>query len=266
MKTTIYVMSATGNSLYAAQKLAQSLGESEIVLLPSDKPVILTERVGIIGPVYDGFPSPPVVNFLRGPFRQADKSQVKYLFCLHTCGKSPTFAPHIIEKLVTEAGCAPSYQNSVRMIDTHVGMVPIRAKLDWKPILDKADGTLARIATEIGEGALRIPSRRPLAGFALRFLMPKAHQTQGKTGKYLSASDVCISCGACAQICPTCAITMEKKKPRFGAGCIGCFACLLVCPKQALLYQMRNWQASYINPRSHIETYRSALWKANSTK
>ena len=228
MKTTIYVMSATGNSLYAAQKLAQSLGESEIVLLPSDKPVILTERVGIIGPVYDGFPSPPVVNFLRGPFRQADKSQVKYLFCLHTCGKSPTFAPHIIEKLVTEAGCAPSYQNSVRMIDTHVGMVPIRAKLDWKPILDKADGKLARIATEIGEGALRIPSRRPLAGFALRF--------------------------------------MEKKKPRFGAGCIGCFACLLVCPKQALLYQMRNWQASYINPRSHIETYRSTLWKANSTK
>ena len=177
MKTTLYVMSATGNSLYAAQKLAQSLGESEIVLLPSDKPVILTERIGIIGPVYDGFPSPPVVDFLRGPFRQADKSQVKYLFCLHTCGKSPTFAPHIIEKLVTEAGCAPSYQNSVRMIDTHVGMVPIRAKLDWKPILDKADGKLARIATEIGEGALRIPSRRPLAGFALRFLMPKAHHT-----------------------------------------------------------------------------------------
>ena len=265
MKTTLYVMSATGNSLYAAQKLAQSLGESEIVLLPSDKPVILTERIGIIGPVYDGFPSPPVVDFLRGPFRQADKSQVKYLFCLHTCGKTPSLAPQILEKLVTEAGCAPSYQHSVRMIDTHVGRVPMRAKLDWKPMLDEADGKLARIAKEIDGGALRIPSRLPFARLAGRFLMPKAYRTQARTGKFLSASDVCISCGACAQICPTFAITMGKK-PQFGAGCIGCFACLLVCPKQALLYQMRNWQASYINPRSHIETYRSAKWKANSTK
>ncbi|MDD7200333.1 MAG: EFR1 family ferrodoxin [Sphaerochaetaceae bacterium] len=265
MKTTLYVMSATGNSLYVAQKLAQSLGESEIVLLPDGRPVTLTERVGIIGPVYDGFPSPPIVDFLKGPFLQADKSPVKYLFCLHTCGKAPAFAPQILEKLVTDAGCAPSYQNSVRMIDTHVGMVPMRGKRDWKPMLDEADRKLSRIAKEIDEGAIRVPSRRMLAGFAFRFLMPRAHKRQASTGKYLSSSDVCISCGACAQICPMFAITMEKK-PRFGAGCIGCFACLLSCPKQAVLYQMRNWQASYVNPRSHIETYRSAKWKTNSTK
>ena len=50
MKTTIYVMSATGNSLYAAQKLAQSLGESAIVLLASEKRVLLNARGGTLEP------------------------------------------------------------------------------------------------------------------------------------------------------------------------------------------------------------------------
>ena len=266
MKTTLFVMSATGGSLHVARILAKALGETEIVLLPHAEVPTQTERVGLISPVYDGFPSPCVTDFIRGPLHQADKSPLSYLFCISTCAKTAAFAPQVLERLLAEAGCALSYHDQVKTIGTQVGLFPIPSKPNWDAILDAAEQKTLEIAQEIKEDAIKLPRRKFLVGFQMKQVMPKAFKLLASTAKDLACSDVCISCKACMEICPTRNITMQASRPVFGPDCIGCFACLLACPKQAILYQGRNWQVSYINPRSHIETARSAQWKANSTK
>lgn len=47
--------------------------------------------------------------------------------------------------------------------------------------------------------------------------------------------DLCISCGLCQKVCPTCNITMnEDKKPVWGKDCIGCINCEMKCPTDAI--------------------------------
>ncbi len=56
MKSTIYYFTSTGNSLNVARKVAEGLGESDIISIPKelDKEMITCDSdiVGIITPVY----------------------------------------------------------------------------------------------------------------------------------------------------------------------------------------------------------------------
>ncbi len=54
--------------------------------------------------------------------------------------------------------------------------------------------------------------------------------------KYFKVNkDLCISCGICRKVCPTCNITMdENKKPVWGRDCIGCINCEMKCPTEAI--------------------------------
>ncbi|MBN2299387.1 MAG: 4Fe-4S binding protein [Deltaproteobacteria bacterium] len=55
-------------------------------------------------------------------------------------------------------------------------------------------------------------------------------------------TDACTGCGACMKICPTGAISGEKKKKHVIAEdlCIECGACGRICPKEAVLDQLGN--------------------------
>lgn len=57
----------------------------------------------------------------------------------------------------------------------------------------------------------------------------------------LTISNDCISCGACAQVCPAAVIKMEDKKPALvGKRCIKCGHCEAICPTNALTNDILN--------------------------
>jgi len=54
--------------------------------------------------------------------------------------------------------------------------------------------------------------------------------------------EACIGCGACAEICPVWAVTMDNEdRPQVDLNwCIGCGVCMTVCPTDAIAMARRN--------------------------
>ena len=50
------------------------------------------------------------------------------------------------------------------------------------------------------------------------------------------ATDACIGCGKCVELCPLNNIRLENGKPVWGKHCTHCMACICYCPKEAIEY------------------------------
>lgn len=60
----------------------------------------------------------------------------------------------------------------------------------------------------------------------------------------LTEPDACIGCGACEDICPVDAVSMQNDKARVDMDwCIGCGVCAVSCPTQAISIVRRNGMA-----------------------
>lgn len=64
------------------------------------------------------------------------------------------------------------------------------------------------------------------------------------------ALPTCISCGQCADLCPTNTITIIEGAPRWAElGCTQCLACLHRCPVNAIQYGAKTERRGrYVNP------------------
>jgi ferredoxin len=54
---------------------------------------------------------------------------------------------------------------------------------------------------------------------------------------YVVNRDRCTGCGACGDVCPAEAVTIEDGKAVIGMECTGCGACPRVCPEGAIRKQ-----------------------------
>lgn len=54
--------------------------------------------------------------------------------------------------------------------------------------------------------------------------------------KKFYATDACISCKKCENVCPLGNIKIENGKPYLGKSCTHCMACICRCPKEAIEY------------------------------
>lgn len=54
--------------------------------------------------------------------------------------------------------------------------------------------------------------------------------------KKFYATDDCISCGKCVNVCPLNNVRIENGKPVWGDHCTHCMACICRCPKEAIEY------------------------------
>lgn len=63
------------------------------------------------------------------------------------------------------------------------------------------------------------------------------------------ATDACIGCGKCVELCLLNNIHLENGKPVWGKNCTHCMACICYCPKEAIEYGKK----SKGKPRYHFE-------------
>lgn len=248
----IFYFSGTGNSRYAAQKLARR-GERVISMAEAMKNIETSfelaedERLGFVFPTYFwGLPT-LVVNFVRkltlsGPGRH-------YVYSLALCGGYNGRANKQLALLLREKGISVNAEFGLRMVDSFIPLfkVPPTAKIEQ--ILLKADEQLEEISGHIEARASGHfnPYAGPLPGVIFRLCY--GFYKRGRKTKYFTVDDSCIGCKVCEQSCPSQAIRYYNKRPQWVKDCCSlCMGCVHLCPVEAINYRgMTEGKKRYYN-------------------
>lgn len=247
MRNVIYYFTGTGNSMRAAEIIAQKLNDTDIISMrssPSDFPALDVERIGFIFPVYHWTMPETAIHFIQ----QLSISPNTYIFSI----SMPSFingrSLENLSLLLNEKGCTISYGKMVYSVANYVAMYPPMP--NPKKRVPKTEKKLKIIAEEIAQKKISIyPKATPLVNTLFHKIMDRHITNCPANDKYFSVWDDCISCGLCAKVCPCKNIIMENGRPTFQHHCNQCMACISYCPKEAINFPyFTRKRKKYHNP------------------
>lgn len=252
----IFYFSGTGNSLWAAERLAQRTGERLVSMadeVHGDCRYTLgkDECVGFVFPVH-GWRTPRLVRRFIDQLSLDAQGQNPYAYVVLTAGDSvgrtmERLLPHLQAK-----GIDPKLFATLIMPESYVGLpfmdvdTPDKER-QKKQEADRRMDAIARAVVakdtsqrdrsfdELTRGPLPGFFSGPVGGFFERFLI---------TDKpFHVVSDRCVRCGVCASVCPVGDIDGGKgRQPQWlhHADCLTCFACYHHCPTHAIEFGRRT--------------------------
>lgn len=253
----IFYFSATGNSYYAAKKLAEATNDT-LYSIPdyvkagkSTFQVAEGENVGLVCPTYF-FGLPAIVHsFLCSlMLTNAEKS---YFYTVFTCGSE---TGNIVKQYTSlmKIKVVPVHAIfDLPMVDNYVTMFEVASPEVIEQKLNTADAALDDIIAKIRRKEVGFfnTHKGKLAGLKTSVLYPR--YATGRRTKKFTVSPSCIGCGRCAKFCPEGAITMREEDmiPVWTASqCTLCLGCLNGCPAKAIQYGKKTKKhGRYMNPR-----------------
>lgn len=230
----IFYFSATGNSQYAAERLAAGLGERAVSIGGALRAGEYDYDVS--GDAYIGFVIPTFAWTIPGAVaRFIDRMNLtgaagKHGFAVITAGEGTGGAPGAIRAALEGKGIPYSGSFDLIMIDNYIVWSDIPTGQALTRRLGEADARLDEILRAVREKtAGELPSDAPKDPF-----MPftAVDSAAGSCGFTVSAA--CTGCGTCAALCPTRCIQMADGRPVWKGECTVCFACLHRCPETAI--------------------------------
>ena len=258
----IVYFSGTGNSRYAAQRLATQLGDSLLCLndrIRSDdfRPVCTDGRLVIVTPMYAW----RIPRLVRRWLLKTELQGVRQVWFVMTCGSEIGNAARYNRALCAKKGFVCMGTAGIVMPENYIAMFSAPDEKRAHSIVIDAQPVIDRLAACIlNEQAFPAPhltlSDRLMSGP----VNPIFYSFYVKA-KAFTVSDTCIGCGKCASLCPLHNITLQAGKPVWGSRCTHCMACICYCPTQAIEYG----KASSGKPRYHFEALGTAPAKHSST-
>lgn len=251
----IFYFSATGNSKYVAERIAEATGDRLISLHDALRErrygyqLGWDERIGFVVPVYfQGLPS--IVTFFLEKLALGNVRD-QYVYLVLTCGSSTGDAAGQFNKLFKKKGLTLSAQFGIQMVDNYIPMFRIPDREAQIQILDKAEEYIDEARRAIrarGIGDYNrfqgpVPGLQTAVGY-----QPYAH---GRSTKPFLVTDACIGCGLCREVCPCGAIALVDGRPQWRKKqCVNCLGCLHRCPTEAIRWKKPDEaQGRYFNPR-----------------
>lgn len=236
----IYYFSGTGNSLYAAAKIAEAQGDKlvsiakELDLKKETYEITCKDgdSIGFVYPVYAWGPPKIVLQFIS---RLSVTGSKPYVFSVSTCGGSEGNTSGILKKALVKKGLSLGAAFSLKMPGNYIIGFDVDSKEEVEALLGKADEKLAEINTVIADRRNAwdtIPGSR--AGIRSALANPLFNAFALGT-KPFYATDACTSCKICETVCPVHSITVNGK-PAWKKECTQCLACINSCPVHAIQY------------------------------
>ena len=247
----IFYLSGSGNSLYAAQQLAEKLEDCRLETIGSylRKPyAVKDEVVGLVSPVYC-FALPPVMaNFLTKL-----RAKPNYCFGVVTMGGNQGRALKQMSEALASKGITLNYGQTVVMPDNFFG-IPDEKRVEQ---LKAATPTIAKFAEEVAEGKADTASVKEAMLWKLFGTSASWWYLKNRLNFEKMTVDAakCVGCGICADICQMENIKLVDGKPAFGTSCANCLGCVHWCPQSAISAGKLTVDNArrYVNPNINLE-------------
>jgi len=232
----IYCFTSTGNSLYAAKKIADVIGAD--VLPVAYGPATTDENViGFVFPVYF-WGAPKII--LHFAINLKISNPDAYVFAVATYGGVGPGAADEIRMCLHKHDL--SYTASVKSVENYVPYYKVN---NTDGIHAAAERKIQSIARDIEERKKKRDGRFWLANRLIKSVFPG---NRADCDRKFNVSGSCTGCGICAKVCPVKNISVHGGKPIFDHRCEHCIACLNCCPAKAINYGKSMDRARYVHP------------------
>lgn len=280
----VYFFTGTGNSLYIAKRIAESLGtgpRSISSFLDAKEVKSDAELVGIVHPCYLSQIS-RVPNIVADFISKLKIRESAYFFAICTYGAfGPFNAPPTcisLRRMARENGISIAAQFSIKMPLNNLDYdhVPVPVSRNQVEMFMNADAAQVKILKTIKARRTRRytialgiyhvltkPLFAVLAKVVIDSLRKRVSQEYAGEGDFrrliklsdysISLNDRCIGCGICKRICPARNIEMVNGKPVWLHDCEMCLACDEWCPQKAIHHWCKETGKDYHHPRVHAD-------------
>ncbi len=261
----VLYFSATGNTEYVARELAKYLNDDVMDLRErireKDYTPIYSDRPFVICfPVY--VCEPP--RFLTAYLKKTDLRGNRDMYFVPTSGGYSGVCDFVAHCLSLKK--KKRYMGSVGFIMPRnyiaSNAYPELDKAEIERRIRRADDEIQRSADSIMSGK-KLKSRHVWLWeilVTLPFNPIWYHLCQGVKDFY--ATDKCISCGKCRQLCPLKVIELNDGKPVWrGRSCAHCMSCIQNCPVCAIEYGNKTQKKN----RYYFKKYSYVLSEKNTT-
>ena len=160
----------------------------------------------------------------------------KGIYFVMTCGGSIGNAGKYLETLCTEknmnyCGCA-----EIVMPENYIALFSTPTEDQALQIIERAESVIDNTALHIKNGD-KLPKRDISFGDKMNSgIINALFYPVFVNAKKFYATENCVSCGKCVNVCPLKNIRIENGKPKWGDHCTHCMACICKCPKEAIEY------------------------------
>lgn len=254
----IFYFSGTGNSLWAARKMAEITQEPLISISEysngkkTNEETVFTlhpkERIGFVFPIHSWGPPEIVLHFIR-KIRITDYHN-NYCYFIATCGDDIGCTRHILRKALHEAGIRLHAGFSLQMPNTYTALPGFNTdpeKIEKEKLL-AAEPSIRKIGKSVCRKSFIFEIHTGGMPRLKSYLIRPMFKHYLIKDKYFHVTDACISCGKCTRICPTGNIELQNGRPVWKGDCTACLACYHVCPQQAIYFLKESKKGQYLHP------------------
>ena len=246
----ILYFSGTGNSKYAAQRIADGLGDTlcsmnDRIKAGDTSPVETGSRLVIVTPTYAW----RIPRLVRDWLLHTELNGATQVWFVMTCGSEIGNANKYNRDLCAEKAISCMGTAQIVMPENYIAMFSAPHADKARQIVAQAEPSIDRAIAAIQRNQSFAPTRNNLYD---RFMSGPVNPIFYKffvNADAFAASGACIGCGQCAKRCPMNNVTLKDGKPVWGRNCTHCMACICYCPKEAIEYGKK----SVGQPRYHFE-------------
>ena len=252
----IFYFSGTGNTRWAAEQLAQAIGD-ELLYIPDElgenKCYQLKngERLGFCFPTHGWQPPRIVREFIRQATFHIQPST--YIYALTTCGDNMGYAMRILRKELRQKGLSLDATFAVVMPESNVcfSFLHLDTPESERRKIEAARQRMPHICQivkdkevgieELVKGAIPFTFTYILGGYYNKHLITDE--------KFWVDNKACIQCGLCAKHCPVNDIEGLPPHWKHDGSCTNCLACYHYCPTHAIHWGNMQRGQYYFNRR-----------------
>jgi len=233
----VLFFSATGNSEYVAERIAEQLDDVTVNLTPMmrahDFSALFSEKPWVVvSPIY----VEDMADIVRDFLKHKKFSGSRQFYFVFTTGSTFGTADYTARMLCSYKVMEYMGSAAVVMPTNYALIFPAKDDETNAETIRAAEPRILELAAEIAARE-KIPTKKtPVCAGKFFDAVDKLFRKRFIRPELFYATEACISCGKCERLCPLNNISIRDKKPVWGGHCTHCMACVSGCPTESIEY------------------------------